>query len=134
MTIAHASLRLGRAKNRKKKFVWLLTLTFCHGNTLECHWKHFFLPYHNNNKSLAHGSITGSMQALVSNGCRLDAHCCKPWAARAGVHVPVMVRRLNTSSDIRPLSGQDQHTNIIPVVHGMNAQEQVKFWSCPATI
>ena len=61
----------------------------------------------------------------------------KPWAARAGVHEPVMVRRLNTSSDIRPLSGQDQHTlpiYIIPVVHGMNAQEQVKFWSCPVTI
>ena len=50
----------------------------------------------------------------------------KPWA---GVHVSVMVRRLNTSSEIRPLSGWDQHTKIIPVVHGLNAQEQVKFWS-----
>ena len=55
----------------------------------------------------------------------------KPWA---GVHASVMVRRLNTSSEMRPLSGYDQHTKIIPVVHGMNAQEQVKFLSCPVTI
>ena len=59
------------------KICGLLILTLCHGNILECHRKHIFWPSQQQN--LAHLSIhvTGSMQALVSNSCRLVARCCQ---------------------------------------------------------
>ena len=80
-------------------------------------WKHtgqwnvtgntFFWPYHNNNnKLLAHRNIQCNWQHAGLNLYRIVAGwrytVGKPWA---GVHVSVMVRRLNTSSEIRPLSG-----------------------------
>ena len=59
---------------RGHKYLWLTDpniLSWKHtGMSQETH----FLAFHNN-KSLAHLSITGSMQALVSNSCRLEARC-----------------------------------------------------------